>query len=194
MPELPHIKNSKVTAAMSEPAFKALYELQLMPPAGVVVPDTLDEQILSIGGLDTLNPAPGIVSQQFKVGHKRQFSGLVTDNIHHLSLSMNLNLEGPDTNDPMVLNCFDGWNALRVNPKTGAAGLKRNYTGQMVLTEFNQVGTVWRVVTYLYVFPEGKCTGIGDADKNTDDIYSCSITLTSELAIPVTVGEQILGA
>lgn len=193
MAKLPHIKDSVLTANMDEPAFRALWELQLMPPAGVVVPDTISEQLIAISGLDTLNPAPGTVSQNYAMGQKRQFSALVTNNIHHLGLTLNLNLHGPDVNDPMILNCFDGWNALRVNPKTYAMGLKRNYVGQMVLTEFNQVGTVWRVVTYMYAFPENKCSGIDGADKNSDDIYSCSVTMTSELAIPVTVGEQILG-
>ena len=84
MAKLPHIKGSQILASMDEPAFRALFELQLMPPAGVVVPDTIGEQLTAVSGLDTLNPAPGTVSQNYAMGQKRQFSALVTDNNNHL--------------------------------------------------------------------------------------------------------------
>lgn len=188
MPKLPHIKNSVVTAELAEPMFKSLYEIQLMPPAGVVIPDHIDEQITSIGGLDTLEAAPDVVTQNYQMGQKRQFSALTVSNIHNLSLSMNLNLHGPDSNDPMILNCFNAWNAKRRNPATGAMGLKKDYIGQMVLSQFNQVGTIWRLVTYRNAFPKTKPTGIDAVDKNSDDIFSCNVTMTSEIADVLTIG------
>lgn len=190
MPKLPHIKNSTVTAELAEAAYSALFEFQLMPPSGVVIPDNIDEQITNVSGLDTLEAAPGVVSQPYKVGQSRQFSGLVTSNVHNVELSMNLNLHGPDTNDPMILNCFNAWNAKRKNPRTAAFGLKKDYIGQMIMQQFNQVGTVWRLVTYKYAWPSTKCSGISSADPKGEEIYSCSVTMTSDLAEVHTVGEQ----
>ena len=76
MPKLPHIKNSEVTAEYAEPVFSSLFELTLMPPAGVVIPDTIDEQIQSISGLGTLDNAPDVVSQKVAQNQSRQFSAL----------------------------------------------------------------------------------------------------------------------
>lgn len=190
MPQLPHIKNSTVTAEYAEPVFSSLFELVLMPPAGVVIPDTIDEQIQSVSGLDTLDNAPDVVSQKVTQNMSRQFSALTVSNIHNVGITMNLNLHGPDTNDPVIYNAFQSWNAKRRNPETGAMGLKKNYIGSFILTEYNQVGTVWRITTYKNAFPKGPVRAVDSHNKNSDDIFSCTVTLTSELAIPKTVGQQ----
>lgn len=190
MAKLPHIKNSEVTAEMAEAIYSALFEAQFMPPAGVVMPSHIDEQITNISGLDTLEAAPGTVQQNYKLGQKRQFTGLATSNIHNVNISLNLNLHGPDTNDPVLLNGFNAWNAKRKNPKTAAMSLKKTYCGQWVLTQFNQVGTVWRLVTYKFAWPSTRFSGIDGANPTGDDIYSGSVTITSELADVNTVGQQ----
>lgn len=190
MPKLPHIKNSEVTAEYAEPVFSSLFELTLMPPAGVVIPDTIDEQIQSISGLGTLDNAPDVVSQKVAQNQSRQFSALTVSNIHNLTITMNLNLHGPDTNDPVIYNAFQSWNAKRRNPLTGAMGLKKGYVGSWILVENNQVGTAWRVTSYKNGFPKGPISAVDSHDKNSDDIYTCQVTLTSELAVPRVVGSQ----
>ena len=54
------------------------------------------------------------------------------------------------------------------NPANGAAGLKREYCGVLVIVEYNRDGSIWRKITCTDAFPTGQMTGMGE--RNYDSV------------------------
>ena len=151
MAGLPHFSSAKASVNKYEPVFLNQFEVLITPPSSVVPPqgnpnngNILLEQVKSITGLaPDINP--GETYQMYKnakryySGHKPATTGF------DLNISFEVNLD--DNNSMYVFKTMRQWADLIYNPLTGAAGLKVDYTGTIVINVFNKAGDVFRRIT-----------------------------------------------
>ena len=151
MAGLSHFTSAKAAVNKFEPVFTNQFEVLITPPASVVPPqgnpnngNILLEQVKSIQGLAP-DISPGEVSQMYK-NAKRYYSGhKPTTTGFDLTIAFEVNLD--DNNSMYVHKVMRQWADLIYNPLTGAYGLKRDYTGSIVISVFNKAGDVFRRIT-----------------------------------------------
>jgi len=174
MAGLSHYNSAKASTQKYEPIFLNQFEVTITPPASITVPagastnNILLEQVKKLSGFaPDINP--GEVAQKYK-NAKRFYAGaapMVTG--FDLGISFEINL---DSNNSMyAFKVLRQWSDLIYNPLTGGQGLKKDYTGQIVIRIFNKAGDVFREVTCLDVFPMTAITPLALNYTNTN-VYS----------------------
>jgi len=151
MAGLPHYTSSKAAVNKFEPVFMNQFEVLISPPAAVVAPqgnpnngNILLEHVKSIEGLG-VDQNPGETFQQYK-NAKRYYAGAKPQQTgFDLSINFEVNLD--ENNSMYVFKTMRQWADLIYNPLTGALGLKRDYTGTIVISVFNKAGDVHRRIT-----------------------------------------------
>lgn len=174
---LSHYKNSHAASKKWEVVNPALFEITIIPPAAVTDDLTTTlflEHVRNIDGLDGLNPNIGTAVQKFKQAERHYAGG---PDSTHLDLNVLFSLNLNDSNENYIYTSIRKWRDLVWNPANGAAGLKKEYAGTMIIVEYNRDGSVWRKITCADVFPTGQPTGMGN--KNYDGINEAS-----ELSVP----------
>jgi hypothetical protein len=73
-----------------------------------------------------------------------------------------------------VFKTLRQWTDLIYNPLTGAMGLKRDYTGTIVLSIFNKQGDVFRRITCRDCFPISPI-GAMEMDYSGTELYDISL-------------------
>ena len=96
---LPHYSNDQTSKKGKnfEPVFANMFEVTILPPAGVGGQEMLIQHINSISGLE-LHKELGVVDQKFKWS-TRSFSGIPGDSFLDVTVNFSLNL-----NDAWTLN------------------------------------------------------------------------------------------
>ena len=179
MAGLPHFTSSKASVNKFEPVFLNQFEVTISPPTAVVpingIPgngNILLEQVKKISGLG-VDQNPGEIAQQFKFA-KRYYAGAApTKTGFDLEMSFEVNLD--DNNSMYVFKTMRQWSDLIYNPLTGAMGLKRDYTGTIVINVFNKAGDVFRRITCKDCFPMTAITEMSLNYTGTN-IYEISLT------------------
>lgn len=151
MAGLPHYTSSKAAVNKFEPIYTNQFEVVITPPASVVPPqgnpnngNILLEHVKSVEGLG-VDQNPGEIAQQYK-NAKRYYSGAKPNQTgFDLTISFEVNLD--ENNSMYVFRTMRQWADLIYNPLTGAQGLKRDYTGTIVISAFNKSGDVFRRIT-----------------------------------------------
>lgn len=145
--DLPHFNTSRVATNKAEAVTGQTYEFILLPPDGVVIPDTVKQEAKNITGLDGVNKLPEIFRQQGR-GHTRIFhSAFLDDTTLEITVTFNINLHGNDANDNKIYKCINEWARLIRDPDTGALGLKTNTVGSFIINHGNVRGITWRQIT-----------------------------------------------
>lgn len=185
---LPHIKNSKVGMNNFDPVFSCLFEGFFDLPA--VVKEVygsedialLKEQILSIGGLGTLDKGPEASVKQKFMGVDRTFlSPKLDDTTHQLSIKLNLNLR--NTTDNFVWKIFKTWQDLGYNKETGETSLKKDYIADNFrIIQYNAAGDIYRDVVYHNVMLDGSIEGMDELNYETTEAVQIDIKLKSDWA------------
>jgi hypothetical protein len=179
MAGLPHFSSAKAAVNKFEPIYLNQFEVLITPPAAVVPPqgnpgngNILLEQVKSISGLQPdLNP--GEISQQYK-GAKRYYAGAApTRTGFDLSINFEVNLD--NNNSMYVFKTLRQWSDLIYNPLTGAMGLKKDYTGTVVINVFNKAGDVFRRMVCKDCFPMKPIDAM-DLRYTGTDIYAVNMT------------------
>lgn len=151
MAGLPHYTSSKAAVNKYEPIYTNQFEVVITPPASIVPPqgnpnngNILLEHVKSVEGLG-VDQNPGEITQQYK-NAKRYYSGAKPGQTgFDLTINFEVNLD--ENNSMYVFKTMRQWADLIYNPLTGALGLKKDYTGTIVISVFNKAGDVFRRIT-----------------------------------------------
>ena len=127
-----------------EPVQGNLFEVTLLPPAGVTGAEMLLQQVNSVTGLDGMSVELAAVPQKYKFA-ERNFAGMPATTSLDIGINFSLNLN--DSNQAYIYKTLRQWYRAAYNPETGEMGLKKNYVGTIVIVQFNRAGDIFRKVT-----------------------------------------------
>jgi hypothetical protein len=150
MAGLPHYQNSLFGINKYEPVYLNQFEVLITPPAAVLGGPILVEQVTSISGLG-VDKTPAATQQKYKFAVRNYAGAKPEQTVFDLTVNFTVNLN--DANSMYVFKTLRQWTDLIYNPLTGAMGLKRDYTGTIVLSVFNKQGDVFRRITCRDCFP-----------------------------------------
>jgi hypothetical protein len=171
MAGLPHYQNSLFGINKYEPVYLNQFEVLITPPAAVLGGPILVEQVTSISGLG-VDKTPAATQQKYKFA-VRNYAGAKPDQtVFDLTVNFTVNLN--DANSMYVFKTLRQWTDLIYNPLTGAMGLKRDYTGTIVLSIFNKQGDVFRRITCRDCFPISPI-GAMELDYTGTELYDISL-------------------
>jgi|TARA_R110000803_G_scaffold8697_5_gene27996 hypothetical protein len=142
---LPHYSQDQTSrkGRNFEPVQQSLFEVTILPPAGVNGASMLIQQVNSISGL-VLNKEIGTQEQKFKFV-TRSFASQPDTTTLDVAINFSLNLN--EANEAYVYKTLKDWYKLIYNPATGEMGLKKDYVGTIIVTQFNRAGDIFRKVT-----------------------------------------------
>lgn len=142
---LPHYSQDQTSrkGRNFEPVQQSLFEVTILPPAGVNGANMLIQQVNSISGL-VLNKEIGTQEQKFKFV-TRSFASQPDTTTLDVAINFSLNLN--EANEAYVYKTLKDWYKLIYNPATGEMGLKKDYVGTIIVTQFNRAGDIFRKVT-----------------------------------------------
>tara|TARA_Y100000593_G_C4305262_1_gene335403 strand:+ start:2137 stop:2691 length:555 start_codon:yes stop_codon:yes gene_type:complete len=142
---LPHYSNDQTSKKGKnfEPVTGNLFEVTILPPAGVSGQEMLIQHVKTVSGLE-LHKAQDATTQTFKWS-TRSFAGIPADSFVDVTVGFTLNLN--EANQMYLYKTMRDWSRLSYNPETGESGLKKDYVGQMVIVQFNRAGDIYRKVT-----------------------------------------------
>lgn len=142
---LPHYSQDQTSKAgrQFEPVQGNLFEVTILPPSGVADAPLLLQHVNTVSGLE-LYKAPGEVTQKYKFS-ARSYAGMPDDTTLTVGINFSLNLN--EANQAYLYKTMRQWYNLAYDPQTGAMGLKKDYTGTIVIVQFNRAGDIYRTIT-----------------------------------------------
>ena len=152
MAGLSHFLNSKAATKYYEPFYQNLFEVTVLPPSTVSGGEILIEHINKIAGL-AQDKGTEIIEQKYKWATRSYASGVPTGTTVDLALDFSLNLN--DANELYVYKTLRDWWRIIWNPLTGEQGLKKDYVGTIVVTNFNRKGDIFWQRTFHDCVPSG---------------------------------------
>ena len=171
MAGLPHYQNSLFGINKYEPVYLNQFEVLITPPAAVLGGPILVEQVTSISGLG-VDKTPAATQQKYKFAVRNYAGAKPESTVFDLTVNFTVNLN--DANSMYVFKTLRQWTDLIYNPLTGAMGLKRDYTGTIVLSVFNKQGDVFRRITCRDCFPISPI-GAMEMDYSGTELYDISL-------------------
>jgi hypothetical protein len=93
-----------------------------------------------------------------------------------MDVAVNFSLNLNDANQNYVYKTLRDWYKKIYDPATGAMGLKKDYTGDMIIVEYNRAGDIYRKLTLNDVFPTTPPTGLDGRDYNAADALAIDMT------------------
>lgn len=143
---LPHYSEDQTSkkGRNFEPVQANLFEVTILPPAGVSGAELLLQHINTIGGLAALHREVAAVEQKYKFA-TRSYAGMPDGTAVDITVNFSLNLN--DSNQAYAYKTLRQWYRSQYNPETGEMGLKKNYVGTIVIVQFNREGDIFRKVT-----------------------------------------------
>ena len=142
---LPHYSQDQTSRSgrQFEPVQANLFEVTILPPAGVADAPLMLQHINSISGLN-LYKEVAAVEQKYKFS-QRSYAGMPDATTVDVTINFSLNLN--DANQAYLYKSLRNWYNKQFNPQTGAMGLKKDYVGTIVVVQFNRAGDIYRTVT-----------------------------------------------
>ena len=142
---LPHYSQDQTSrnGRQFEPVQANLFEVTVLPPAGVSDAPLLLQHVNSIGGLD-LYKEVSAVEQKYKFS-TRSYAGMPDGTSVEVNINFSLNLN--EANQAYLYKAMRQWYNKQYDPQTGAMGLKKDYVGTIVIVQFNRAGDIYRTVT-----------------------------------------------
>ena len=142
---LPHYSQDQTSrnGRQFEPVQANLFEVTLIPPAGVSDAPLMLQHVNSIGGLD-LYKEVSAVEQKYKFS-TRSYAGMPDATTVDVTINFSLNLN--EANQAYLYKSMRQWYNNQYDPQTGAMGLKKDYVGTIVIVQFNRSGDIYRTVT-----------------------------------------------
>jgi hypothetical protein len=165
MAGLPHYTSSKASINKFEPVFLNQFEVIITPPTAIPVQagnpgssNILLEQVTRISGLQ-VDQNPQEITQQYKFA-KRYYAGAAPQRTGlDVDLEFEINLN--ENNSMYVFKTLRQWSDLIYNPLTGAMGLKKDYTGNILINVFNKQGDIFRKINLRDCFPASAINEMG---------------------------------
>lgn len=177
---LPHYNQDQTSKKGKnfEPIQGNLFEVTILPPSGVPGGEMMLQHVNTIGGLDTLHREIAAVEQKYKWA-TRSYAGMPDGTAHDLTVNFTLNLN--DANQAYLYKSLKDWYSLQYNSATGEMGLKKDYVGTLIVTQFNRVGDIYRTVTFEECFITS-AVGLGDLDYSSSEAKTIEIVWRSDVA------------
>lgn len=183
---LPHVQKVRAGNQRWDPMHNSIFEVTFTPP-GALEDDPLftqeelfilSQQVVSVSGLDALQKIAAAGSQKF-IGADVSFLNPVLDNTYaDLTITFNLNLR--NVTDAYVLALFKKWGQLSYNIGSGERALKKDYMcEEMIISEANRDGTVWRRITFKDVFITGM-SNLDTLDYTSNEARTLQVTFRSD--------------
>mgnify|MGYP001585966381 CR=1 FL=1 len=173
---LPHYTQSKASINKYEPVHPNLFEVTVLAP---FQPDAalILEHVRSIGGLQNVNVSVDPVVQKYKWAD-RSYAGMPSQTFVDLTVNFTLNLN--DANQMYIYKTFKQWHDLIYNTATGDMGLKVDYEGTLVVTQFNREGDIFRTLTFKHAFPTGQPQLLDELNYDSPEPAEMAITFRSD--------------
>jgi len=171
MAGLPHYQNSLFGINKYEPVYLNQFEVLITPPAAVLGGPILVQQVTSISGLG-VDKTPAATQQKYKFAVRNYAGAKPEQTVFDLTVNFTVNLN--DANSMYVFKTLRQWTDLIYNPLTGAMGVKRDYTGTIVLSIFNKQGDVFRRITCRDCFPISPI-GAMELDYSGTELYDIGL-------------------
>ena len=158
MAGLPHFLNSKAATKYYEPFYQNLFEVTILPPNSVAGGSILIEHVNKISGLSQ-DRGSAVTEQKYKFATRSYAMGVPSQTFNDLTVSFSLNLN--DANELYVYKTIRDWFRIIYNPLTGEQGLKKDYVGSIIVTNFNRKGDIFWQRTFHDCFPTGDIPELG---------------------------------
>ena len=175
---LPHYTqdpNSKASRQF-EPVQGNLFEVTILPPAGVGNGSLLLQQVNTVSGLD-LYKEVGAVEQKYKFA-KRSYAGMPDDTSVDVTIQFSLNLD--ESNSAYTYKTLRDWYNKQYDPQTGIMGVKKDYVGTLVIVQYNRKGDVYRKVTLNDCFITSGLPFTNELNYETADAATLDVTWRSD--------------
>lgn len=142
---LPHYSQDQTSkkGMQYEPVQPNLFEVTILPPAGVADSALLIQHVNSISGLE-LYKGIEAKTQKFKFA-TRSYAGMPSETSVDVTVNFSLNLN--NANQAYLYKTLRQWYNKQFDPQTGVMGLKKDYVGTLVIVQFNRAGDIYRTVT-----------------------------------------------
>jgi hypothetical protein len=174
MAGLPHFTNSKAATKYFEPFYQNLFEVSILPPSTIAGGEILLEHVRKIGGL-TNEKMEAVVEQKYKFATRSYAKSAPDSTTVDLAIGFSLNLN--DANELYVYKTLRDWNRLIYNPLTGEQGLKKDYVGTIVVSNYNRAGDIFWQRTFYGCFPTGSEMAAA-AELNYDTAEPAELEMT----------------
>lgn len=162
--KLPHSRNSKAGSNQWELVVASQFAAYLFPPEGVTGDVLLlQEHIQSVTGLFEDKIGEEVITQKFQTATRTYDSNDKGDTSHRFTIKFTLNLN--DANQNYVYKMIRDWGRKKYNPLTGERGLKKDYTGTIVVQKTDRIGNIFMTRTAIQVFV---ASNIPDLDSNNE--------------------------
>jgi len=165
MPGLPHYLNSKASTKWYEPYYNSLFEVNILPPNSVSGGSILLEHVTKVSGLN-LDKGQAPIEQKYKFATRSYAAGIPESTTVDLTVGFTLNLN--DANELYVYKTLRDWWRIAYNPLTGEQGLKKDYIGTVVVTNFNRKGDIFWQRTFHDCIPSGTLPELAGDYTSTD--------------------------
>jgi len=170
---LPHYSQDQTSRSgrQFEPVQANLFEVTILPPAGVADAPLMLQHINSISGLN-LYKEVAAVEQKYKFS-QRSYAGMPDATTVDVTINFSLNLN--DANQAYLYKSLRNWYNKQFNPQTGAMGLKKDYVGTIVVVQFNRAGDIYRTVTLEDCFITSGLPFTGDLSYETTEAQALEV-------------------
>lgn len=177
---LPHYREDQTSKKnrQFEPVQGNLFEATILPPAGVADGPLLLQHINSISGIENLHRDISAVEQKYKFS-TRSYAGMPDSTTLDIAVNFSLNLN--DSNQAYLYKTLRQWYRAQYNPETGEMGLKKNYVGTIIITEFNREGDIFRKVTLEDCFITSGLPFNGSHDYSSAEPVAMDVTWRSDV-------------
>jgi hypothetical protein len=172
---LSHVQNSEAGKNQYEAHVDSLFKVTFIPPSGVANSAILTEQCRKATGWKYPNPEH--TTQKFMQASRAQTSTEV-DNIQEIDTAFELNLNNALQN--YVYDIITAWMNKRFNPATGERGMKKDYTGKIVIESFAANGDIYWSRTLHNCFPTGNLDTIGQNDYDSAEPVQLEVKWIAE--------------
>lgn len=181
---LPHITNSQAGVNKWDPVHSNIFEVYFSLPEAIRAQFGKDEQlltehVLSIGGLNSLNRAPGVSQQKF-MGTDRSYINPKLDNTYaEITVKLSLNLRNEVDN--FIYKLFRAWAALGYDQNTGTRHLKKDYCADYLKVSIgNRAGDIYHEVIFKDVMINGDLSGADELNYDTADAQELEVKFVSD--------------
>ena len=175
---LPHFLNSKTSTANFEPIYKNLFEVSIIPPAGVLNGNLLLEQVKQVTGFEP-DKLEDVLTQTFK-GAERSFAKAKPETTQiKLTIEFELNLN--DIKEMFTFQTLRSWARKIYNPLNGEQGLKKDYVGVIIVTNYNRAGEIfWRRTVHNVFLTGDSLKMLAELDYTNSELETLSVDFVGD--------------
>jgi len=180
MAGLPHYREDQTSKKNRhfEPVQANLFEVTILAPDGVEGTDLLLQHVNSISGLEAIHREVAAIEQKYKFA-TRSYAGMPDGTALDVTVNFSLNLN--DSNQAYVYKTLRQWYRAQYDPSTGEMGLKRDYTGTLIVVQFDRKGDIYRKVTLEDCFITSGLGFTGELNYETADAQTLEVTWRSDV-------------